>query len=227
MNLGLTGKTALVTGGARGIGAAIVRALEAEGVEVAITSRELRNVLPPYRVDILVNNIGHTLDVTDPHCDASVYAQVMDVNFYHAVRWSNTYIPDMKEKGWGRIVNITSVAGLENMGPVTYCAAKAALTAYTHSMGRVLASESPGIVMTAVYPSVIKTKGGHWAKATKEHTEKYLRERVPTKRFQTEEEFASVVVFYCSEQAKSCHGAIIAADQGQSRHFSPHVYLGA
>lgn len=224
MNLGIEGKTALVTGGSRGIGAGIVKALQAEGVEVFITSRSLPDV-PPSHVDILVNNIGHTLDIKDPYCDYTEYQRVMDVNFFQAVRWSNKYIPGMKKKGWGRIVNITSCAGLENMGPVTYCAAKAALTAYTHSLGRVLASESPGVVMTAVYPSVIKTEGGHWDKQTPEHTQKYLAERVPTGRFQTVEEFAPVVAFYCSQHASSCHGAIIGADQGQSRHFSSHTYL--
>ena len=58
----------------------------------------------------------------------------------------------------GRIVNITSCAGLENSGPVTYSVSKAALTAYTRSMGRVLATESDNVVMVAVYPGVIATK---------------------------------------------------------------------
>ena len=51
---------------------------------------------------------------------------------------------------------------MENSGPITFTTSKAALTAYTRSMGRVFAIESPGIVMTAIYPGVILTKGGHW-----------------------------------------------------------------
>lgn len=224
MDLGIKGKTALVTGGARGIGAGIVSALRHEGVEVQYTSRHIHDTLP-VGVDILVNNIGHTLDVQDPFCDQTQWEAVMDINFYTAVRYSNRYAPGMMMRGWGRIVNITSCAGLENSGPVTYCVSKAALTAYTRCMGRVLASESPEVVITAVYPSIIKTEGGHWDKQTPEHTQKYLDERVPTKRFQTVEEFAQVVLFYCSEQARCCHGAIISADQGQSRHYSAHNYL--
>ena len=56
-----------------------------------------------------------------------------------------------KNKKWGRIVNITSCAGLENSGPVTFSTVKAALSAYTRSMGRVLAMEEPSIVMTALF----------------------------------------------------------------------------
>ena len=224
MNLGLEGKRALVTGGARGIGAAIVAALRDEGCDVRITTRTFPNV-PDFDVDILVNNAGGTLDITDPHCAEGGWKSVLDLNFLLAVRMSAAVIPYMKAKGWGRIVNITSIAGLENSGPVPYCAAKAALTAYTHSMGRVLATESPGVVMCAVAPGVIKTEGGHWDKASPEHTAKYLAERVPTRRFQTMAEIAPLVAFYCSVHASACHGAIIAADQGQSRHYAAHTYL--
>jgi NAD(P)-dependent dehydrogenase (short-subunit alcohol dehydrogenase family) len=76
-----------------------------------------------------------------------------------------------------------------------------------------------------MYPSVIKTDGGHWDNASQEHIKKYLDQRVPTRRFQTVEEFASVVAFYCGEQASACHGAIVSVDQGQSRHYSAHNYL--
>lgn len=224
MNLGIEGKRALVTGGARGIGAAIVSALQNEGVRVDYTSRSSTLAFDP-NVDILVNNAGGTLDITDPHCSPEDWSRVMDLNFMLAVRMSAAVIPYMKSQGWGRIVNITSIAGLENSGPITYCSAKAALTAYTHSMGRVLATESPGVVMSAIAPGVIKTEGGYWDKASEEHVSEYLRTRVPTNRFQTMAEIAPLVAFYCSAHASACHGAIISADQGQSRHYAAHTYL--
>ena len=81
----------------------------------------------------------------------------------------------------GRIVNITSCAGLENMGPVTYGVSKAALTAYTRTMGRILATETKNVVMTAIFPGVVLTKGGHWDKVIKKNpsrAKKYLKESI-------------------------------------------------
>lgn len=246
MNLGIEGRIALVTGGARGLGAAFVEALQAEGAQVVYTTRDkpvsrtgiqwdghdeaalelkLRERFDGRSADILINNAGGTLGVTDPRAPIEDWREVMRLNFELAVRLCAALIQPMKAARWGRIVNITSIAGLENSGPVPYCAAKAALTAYTHSMGRVLATEAPGVVMVAIAPGVIKTTGGHWDTAPAEHTEKYLRERVPTGRFQTMAEIAPLVAFYCSPHASACHGAIIAADQGQSRHYAAHTYL--
>jgi NAD(P)-dependent dehydrogenase (short-subunit alcohol dehydrogenase family) len=180
------------------------------------------------KIDILVNNAGHTFDITNPYCDISDWHKLMKVNFDTPVQIINEAVPYMKKKNWGRIVNITSCAGLENSGPVTYTVSKAALTAYTRTMGRILATESKNIVMSAVFPGVVATKGGHWEKILKSnpaHAKKYLKERCPLGRFGKVEEISSVVVFYCSELASFSHGAIIPVDAGQSRHFMTHNYL--
>ena len=134
----------------------------------------------------------------------------------------------MKRKKWGRIVNITSCAGLENSGPLTYSVSKAQLTAYSRTMGRILASECKGIIMTAIYPGVVKTKGGHWEKVLKKnpsHAKKYLSERAPLNDFGNENEFADIVTFYSSKIVTSSHGSIISADGGQSRHYSYFNFL--
>jgi len=180
------------------------------------------------RIDILVNNAGHTLNVTDPHCGLDDWRAVMRLNFEVPVELNRHLIPVMRRQGWGRIVNITSCAGLENSGPVTYCAAKAALTAYTRSMGRVLATEGGAIVMSAVYPGVIATKDGHWDHVLRDnpaHAEKYLRERCPLGRFGGADEFAPMVAIYCSNLASFSHGAIVGVDGGQSKHFMYLNYL--
>lgn len=88
--------------------------------------------------DILVNNAGHTLDINNPTCSYSDWVKVLNLNFLSCVSLVNYVLPYMKKNNWGRIVNITSCAGLENSGPVTFTTAKAALTAYTRSMGIVL-----------------------------------------------------------------------------------------
>jgi 3-oxoacyl-[acyl-carrier protein] reductase len=179
-------------------------------------------------VDILVNNAGHTLNVTDPHCSIEDWRRVFTLNFELPIRLVNALTPSMKLRSWGRIVNITSCAGLENSGPVTFSAAKAAITAYTRSMGRVLAMEAPNIVMTAVFPGVVVTKGGHWEhvlKTNPEHAQRYLKERCPLGRFGETEEIGPIVAFYCSELASFCHGAIVPADAGQSKHFMSFNYM--
>ena len=122
------------------------------------------------KLHILVNNAGHTCDITDPYCDIKDWNKVIGLNFLTPVEICNMAIPQMKKNNWGRIVNITSCAGLENSGPVTYCVSKAQLTAYSRTMGRILATENENIVMSAIFPGVVATKGGHWEKKTKKRS---------------------------------------------------------
>ena len=181
-----------------------------------------------HHIDILVNNAGHTLNITDPHCSIEDWRAVFSLNFELPIQLVNALVPAMKEKGWGRVVNITSCAGLENSGPVTFSAAKAALTAYTRSMGRVLAIEAPKVVMTAVFPGVVVTKGGHWEEVLKtnpEHAQQYLRERCPIGRFGEIDEIGPIVAIYCSELASFSHGAIVPVDAGQSKHYMYFNYM--
>ena len=261
MNLNLKGKTALITGGANGIGEEISQKLASEGVNIYVTTRDkknltklkkklkkydvvvggvvldflkksyvskIKNLIKKTNIDILINNAGHNLNVTDPYCKRKKWDQVLELNFFNTVEICNLVIPKMKKKKWGRIVNITSCAGLENMGPVTYGVSKAALTAYTRTMGRILATETKNVVMTAIFPGVVLTKGGHWDKVIKKNpsrAKKYLKERAPLGRFGKPNEIAPVVAFYCSDLASFSQGAIIPVDAGQSRHYMYFNYL--
>jgi NAD(P)-dependent dehydrogenase (short-subunit alcohol dehydrogenase family) len=261
MDLGITGKWALVTGGANGIGAGITEALAREGVNLLFTSRdpkaleamtatcskigvksqgilidflkpgwldELGKATQDFEIDILVNNAGHNFNITDPYCPIEDWHKVMGLNFEVPVQICNLVIPGMKKKGWGRIVNITSCAGLENSGPVTYGVSKAALTVYTRTMGRILATETQNVVMSAVFPGVVVTKGGHWERVlatNPEHARTYLKERCPLGRFGEIDEISPVVVFYCSAVASFSHGAIIPVDAGQSKHYMYFNYM--
>ena len=261
MDLNISGKWALVTGGANGIGEEISREFAKEGVNLVVTSRtsgpidKLKDNLLKYPIEvigievdfldanwiddfeaklkdipiqILVNNAGHNLNITDPYCSIEDWNRILELNFFTAVRLSNLLIPRMKNAGWGRIVNITSVAGVENMGPVTYGVAKASLTTYTRTMGRILATEGGEVVMTAIFPGVVVTEGGHWDRVLKEnpsHAENYLKDRCPLGRFGETNEISPVVVFYCSEHASFSHGAIIPVDAGQARSYMYHNFL--
>ena len=136
------------------------------------------------------------------------------------IELNNFVIPHMKEQNWGRIVNVSSISSLENHGPVPYCSTKAALTAYSRSMGRVLAPY--GIIMTSVLPGAVNTDGGYWDNTSfsdPEHVRKYLNERMAIKRFGTPDEIGTIVTFLCSQQASFCVGSMVPVDGGQGRCF--------
>lgn len=170
--------------------------------------------------DIVVNNVGDTLGITDPLCPISDWRRVFRLNLEVHVETNNCFIPLMRAKKWGRIVNISAGASMENSGPVPYCAIKAAYTAYTRSMGRVLAPD--GIVMSAVLPGVVYTDKGHWSGVLKErpeHAAKYLEDRTVLKRFGRPDEISPMVVMLCSELASFCVGSIVPVEGGQARHY--------
>ena len=259
MKIDLGGKTALVTGGAIGLGRGIAKALSDANANVVITSRNKKNISETMKslnekssgynldltkpgsvevlykkikkkykkIDILVNNIGHTLKIKDPFAPINDWKKILELNFLTAVNVNNKFIKDMKKENWGRIINITSIAGLEVSGPSTFNVSKAALTAYTKSVGRQLAIEKRNVVMTAVAPGVIPTEKGHWNKKNinSKHAKDYLKNRTALGRFGTIEELTSIVVFLSSDNASFFHGAIIQPDGGQSRQYMSFNYL--
>jgi 3-oxoacyl-[acyl-carrier protein] reductase len=172
-------------------------------------------------IDIVVNNVGDTLGILDPLCSLDDWAKLFRLIMGVAIEINNAIIPGMKANGWGRIVNITAGAGMENSGPVPYTSLKAAFTAYSRSMGRVLALENTGIVMSAVLPGVVLTEEGHWSEVLKtrpEHAEKYLQERTVLRRFGKPEEISPMVALLCSNLASFCIGSIVPVEGGQARH---------
>lgn len=173
-----------------------------------------------HAVDIVVHNLGGTLDVNDPFCSVHDWRRVWRTNIEVAIELNLLLVPGMRQRRWGRVVHISSISAMENHGPVPYCSVKAALTAYARSFGRVVAPD--GVVVTAVLPGAVFTEGGYWDEAARErpdHVEKYLADRMAIHRFGEPDEIGNVVAFLCSEQASFCIGSIVPIDWGQGRSF--------
>ena len=178
------------------------------------------------KIDILVNNVGDTLGLLDPYCSLEDWSKLFRLIMGVAIEMNNLAIPVMRKNNWGRIVNITAGASMENSGPVPYCSFKAAFTAYSRSMARVLALEGNNIVMSAVLPGVVITEDGHWSKVLEErpeHADKYLEERTVLKRFGVPEEVSPIVALLASDLASFCIGSVIPVEGGQAKHYFQKV----
>ena len=259
MDLFLKGKTALVTGAARGLGASICAQLANEGAFVIAVSRttsdlkvlidslpnskqhkffalDLAESTGPAKLihmlkesnespDIIVNNLGGTLGFTNPFGPIDEFKHVMRINLEVAIELNTALMPSMRKKNWGRIVHISSIAAIENQGPPSYCAAKAALNAYVRSVARLVCSEN--IVMTTVMPGAVLTKGGYWESelvSSPKKVDAYIKERMAIGRLGRPEEISRLVSFLCSEHASFCVGSAFLMDGGQGRSFSPNAF---
>jgi len=170
--------------------------------------------------DGIVHNLGGTMDVNDPFCPVADWRRVWRFNLEIAIELNLHYLPLMKAARWGRVVHVSSISSMENHGPIPYCASKAALNAYTRSLGRYVAPD--GIVVTAILPGAVHTDGGYWDQASRErpeHLERYVRDRMAIGRLGRPEEISGLVAFLCSEQASFCVGSIFPADGGQGRSY--------
>jgi 3-oxoacyl-[acyl-carrier protein] reductase len=254
MELGIAGKTALVTGASRGIGRATCIELANLGVNIVAVARnnsdleklnyeinqtikftaigldlaEPDNLSGLFRtidsrnipIDIIVNNLGGNLNLTDPLGPYDEFEKVLYLNFGVAVEVNRNFIPKMQEKKWGRICHISSISALENQGPPQYSAAKAALNAYVRSVGRYLASDN--VILNGVMPGAVLTEDGYWDIALKtrpEHVQNYLHTRMAIKRFGTLDEVTKVIAFLVSDFSSFMVGSMVLVDGGQGRGF--------
>lgn len=258
MDLGIAGRTALITGAGRGLGGAIAGVLAREGVRTLLVSRGeealealARQLAGDQRheavsidlaepaaverirdwvdelgvnIDIVINNVGGTLDVDDPLASWGEFQRVLNLNLGVAVEVNRAFIPQMRNQRWGRICHVSSISALENQGPPSYCASKAALNAYIRSVGRFVSPEN--VILTGIMPGAVFTAGGYWDTASRErpeHVRRYLKERMAIRRFGTEREIAEAATFLVSDQASFLVGSILLADGGQGRVFQGEV----
>lgn len=170
--------------------------------------------------DIVIHNLGGNLNISNPLCSLEEWRAVMRINLEIPVELNRTFIPHMQQKKWGRICHVSSISGLENQGPPSYCAAKAGLIAYTRSIGRYVAKD--GLAITSILPGAVFTKGGYWDATSQnrpDHVKKYLEERMAIQRFGRPEEIGEVVAFLCSNLSSFCVGSAFLVDGGQGKVF--------
>jgi 3-oxoacyl-[acyl-carrier protein] reductase len=245
--LDFAGRNAIVTGGAQGIGLAIVNRLVASGARVRIWDRDqkllaqavakigsavsgdaidvtdadaiargTRSALETLgKIDVLVNNAG-IAGMTKPVVDYPVdeWKRVIDIDLTGPFVCCRAVVPHMVKAGYGRIVNIASVAGKEgNPNAAAYAAAKGGLIAFTKSLGKELAQS--GVLVNCVTPAAAQT--AILEQVTPEFA-KYMLSKIPMGRFVKVEEIAALACWLATEDCSFSTAGVFDISGGRATY---------
>ena len=165
-------------------------------------------------VDILVNNAGITRDGTFRKMPLENWMAVLNVNLNSVFNVSKQFIDDMLEKGWGRVINISSINGQKGQfGQTNYSAAKAGMHGFTKSLAQETAAK--GITVNTISPGYIGTE---MVMAVKEEIRNQIIAQIPVGRLGKPDEIAKLVSYLASDDAAFITGANIAINGGQHMH---------
>jgi NAD(P)-dependent dehydrogenase (short-subunit alcohol dehydrogenase family) len=230
--LDFKGRTAVVTGGMQGIGAAIAKRLQDSGAKVAVwdvegspkvdvsnpqsvkdaTERTLKDL---GRIDVLVNNAG-VAGKNVPTVDYPIeeWERVLRVNLTSQFLTCRAVAPHMVKAKYGRIVNIASVAGKEgNPNAVAYSASKAGVISLTKSLGKELAQA--GVLVSCVTPAAAKT--AIFDQMTESHIN-YMLSKIPMGRFVEVGEIAALVCWLASADCSFSTGGVFDISGGRATY---------
>ena len=236
-------RVAVVSGGSRGIGAAVSKALKTAGYHVAATYAgndaaaakfKAETGIPTYKwdvsnykecaeglkkvaeevgpIDILVNNAGITRDSAFHKMTPEQWFEVINTNLNSLFNMTRPVIEGMRERGFGRIVNISSIIGQKGQfGQANYSAAKAGDIGFTKALAQ--ESAGKGITVNAICPGYIATE--MVLAVPKDVLEKAILPQIPVRRLGQPEEIARCVVFLASDDAGFITGSTLSANGGQ------------
>ncbi len=236
------GRVALVTGGTRGIGAAISKALKEAGYNVAANYAgndaaakafsnetkipvfkwdvgdylaceqgiiEVENQVGP--VEVLVNNAGISRDAMLQKMTHEQWSQVIRTNLDSLFNMTRPLINNMRERGSGRIINISSINGQKGqLGLTNYCAAKSGVIGFTRALA--LESARKGITVNAIAPGYVKTD---LLAGVSEDVMKAIVGQIPVGRLGESEEVARCVVFLAADESAWITGSTLTINGGQ------------
>ena len=241
MDLGISGRTALVTGASAGLGLACAQALAAEGVRVAVASRSADKLAAavatldgdpvmltvdlsdPASVDALVDDATEALGHVDiliangggpppgnfASTDVDAYPAALQLNLLSMVALAKAFVPPMQQRGWGRVVAVTSAAVRQPMDYLILSnTARSGLTAFLKTTATEVAGD--GVTVNTVQPGVHATD--RLAQLYDDLDE--VARSVPTQRLGDPGDFGRIVAFLCSESARSITGASVPVDGG-------------
>ena len=240
----LENRVAIVTGGAQGLGEAIVRKFAEEGAKVVIadmnmekaeaivnelkensqeamaikvnvadkksTDEMVESCISKYgRVDILINNAGILRDGMLHKMEEDQWDSVIKVNLYGTYNCARSCIDHMIEQKYGRIVNLSSLARLGNVGQTNYSATKAGVVGLARTWGKELGKYN--ITANAIAPGAIDTE--MWRKVPEKYQAPAIA-AIPLRRVGKPEDIANAALFLCSDLGEYVTGQIIHVDGG-------------